>query len=64
MWRALEEGNISVTKSETAFVSIGADHACEHLKRMKVHSGLVGISSNANARQSLFLASRDMLYSR
>ncbi len=65
MWRALEEGNISVTKSETAFVSIGADHACEHLKRMmKVHSGLVGISSNANARQRFFLASRDMLYSR
>jgi hypothetical protein len=60
-WRELEGGNISVTKSGTAFVSIGADHACEHLNRMmKVHSGLVGISNNANARQQFFLASPEM----
>ncbi len=51
-WQELEDGNISVTKSEIPFVSIGADHACEHLNRMlKVHSVLVGISNNANARQ-------------
>ena len=51
-WRELEEGNISVTKSAIPFVSIGADHACEHLnKLMKVHAGLAGISNNPNARQ-------------
>ena len=54
-WRELEDGNISVTKSEILFVSIGADHDCEHLNRMmKVHSGLVGISNNANTRQLVF----------
>ena len=38
-WRELQEGNVSVTKSEVPFVSIGADHACEQLnKMMKVHS--------------------------
>ena len=57
-WQNLNDGNISVTKSEIPFVSIGADHACEHLNRMmKVHSGLVGISKNANARQRFFLDS-------
>ena len=60
-WKELENGNISVTKSEIPFVSIGADHACEHLNRMlKVHSGLVGISNNSNARQQFFLASPEM----
>ena len=59
--RELEDGNISVTKSKIPFVSIGADHACEHLNRMmKVHSGLVGISNNANARQRFFLASPEL----
>ena len=56
-WRELEEGNISVTKSAIPFVSIGADHACEHLnKLMKVHAGLAGISNNPNARQRFFMA--------
>jgi hypothetical protein len=56
-WRELELGNISVTKSAVPFVSIGADHACEHLnKLMKVHAGLIGISNNANARQRFFVA--------
>ena len=60
-WKELEDGNISVTKSEIPFVSIGSDHACEHLNRMiKVHSSLVGISNNANARQRFFLASPEM----
>ncbi len=60
-WRELDNGNISVTKSEIPFVSVGADHACEHLNRMmKVHSGLVGISNNANARQRFFLASPEI----
>ena len=54
-WRELEGGNISVTKSEIPFISIGADHACEHLNRMmKVHSGLVGISNNAKLIDSGF----------
>jgi hypothetical protein len=44
-WHELQNGNISVTKSETPFVSIGADHACEQVNRMmKIHSGLIGIS--------------------
>ena len=43
-WKELEDGNISVTKSEIPYVSIGPDRACEHLNRMmKVRSGLVGI---------------------
>lgn len=60
-WKELQNGNISVTKSSIPFVSIGADHACEHLNRMmKVHSGLIGISNNANARQRFFLATPEM----
>ena len=36
-------------------------HACEHIKKtMKVHSGLVGISNNPNARQSLFLVTPEL----
>jgi len=50
-----------VTKSETPFVSIGADHACEQVNRMmKIHSGLIGISNNANAQQRFFLATPEM----
>ncbi len=61
-WKELaEKGNISVTKSAILFVSIGADHACEHLNKfMKVHSGLIGISNNANARQRFFLTSPEL----
>ena len=60
-WGELEAGNISVTKKEIPFVSIGADHACEHLnKLMKVHFGLIGISKNANARQRFFLAGPEL----
>ncbi len=60
-WKELQNGNISVTKSEIPFVSIGADHACEQVNRMmKIHSGLVGISNNANARQRFFLATPEM----
>src|SRR6218665_3813987 len=41
-----------ISKNDIPFVSIGADHACEHLnKLMKMRAGLVGISNNANARQ-------------
>lgn len=51
-WEELRAGNISVTKSVIPFVSVGADHACEHLnKLMKISSGIIGISNNANARQ-------------
>jgi len=60
-WQALADGNVSVTKSEIPFVSVGADHACEHLNRMmKVHSGLLKISNNPNARQRFFLAAPEM----
>ena len=60
-WRELEESNISVTKSTIPFMSIGADHACEHLnKLMKVHVGLIGISINPNARQRFLLAAPEL----
>jgi len=43
------------------FVSIGADHACEHLNKLtKIHAGLVGISNNANARQRFFLVTPEL----
>ncbi len=59
--RELQDGNISITKSEIPFVSIGEDHAFEQLNRMmKVHVGLIGISNNVNARQQLFLATPEM----
>ena len=55
-WAELQAGNIAVTKKYITFVSIGADHACEHLNRLiNIHSGLVGISNNANARQRFFM---------
>ena len=53
-WIELEESNISVTKNAIPFVSIGTDHACEHInKLMKVHAGLIGISNNPNARHDV-----------
>lgn len=56
-WNELQTSDISVTKSSIPFVSIGADHACEQInKMMKIHSGLIGISTNANARQRFFMA--------
>ena len=59
--RELEEGNISVTKSDIRFVPIGADHACEHLNKfMKVHSGVTGISNNPSARQAFFSAAPEL----
>ena len=60
-WRELEESNISVTKNAIPFVSIGADHACEHLNKLiKVHAGLIGISNIPNARQRFFLAAPEL----
>lgn len=42
-------------KNDIPFVSIGADHACQHLNNpMKIHSGLVSILNNAKARQVFF----------
>ena len=60
-WEELQAGNIAVMKNDIPFVSIEADHACEHLnKLMKIHSGLVGISNNANARQRFFLVTPEL----
>src|SRR3989442_439768 len=51
--KELEEGNLSVTKNDIPFVSIGADHAYEHImKQAKVHSGLVEISINTNVNEN------------
>ena len=50
-----------MTKNAIPFVSIGADHACEHLnKLMNVHAGLIGNSNNPNARQRFFLAAPEL----
>ena len=50
-----------MTKNAIPFVSIGADHACEHLnKLMKVHGGLIGISNNPNERQRFLLAAPEL----
>ena len=60
-WNGLKVGHLSVTRNAIPFVSIGADHACEHFnKQMKVHSGLIGISNNANARQRFFMATPEL----
>ena len=60
-WEELQAGNIAVTKNDIPFVSIGADHACEHLNKLiKIHSGLVGISNNANARQRFLLVTPEL----
>ena len=60
-WKELEASNLSVTRNDIPFVSIGADHACEHLnKQMKVHYGLIGISNNANAIQRFFMAAPEL----
>jgi len=60
-WKELEAGNLSITRNDIPFVSICADHACEHLnKQMKVHYGLIGISNNANARQRFFMATPEL----
>ena len=54
-WYELVGGSLSVSKNGIPFTSVGEDHACEHLNRqLKVKSGLVGISNNANARQMFF----------
>lgn len=60
-WEELRAGNISVTKSVIPFVSVGADHACEHLnKLMKISSGIIGISNSANARQRFFMVTPEL----
>ena len=60
-WEELRAGNIAVTKNEIPFISIGADHACEQLNKLiKIHSGLVGISNNANARQRFFMVTAEL----
>ena len=59
-WRELENGNISVTKSTTPFVSL-ADHACEQVSLlMKVNGGITGLSNNPNARQRFFLTTPEL----
>lgn len=59
--QTLQASNMSVTTNAIPFLSIGADHACEHLnKLMKVHSGLMGFSNNANARLHFFMAAHEL----
>ena len=60
-WQEFNNGNISVSKSNIPFVSIGGDHACEQLnKYMKSHSSLIGISNDLNARQRFFMAAPEL----
>ena len=50
-----------LNKNAIPFVSIGADHACEHLNKViEVHAGLIGMSNNPNARQRFFLAAPEL----
>lgn len=53
-WKELKNDNLSVTKITIPFASIGADHACEEVNKTQVHSDLIGISNNGNARQCFF----------
>ena len=49
-WKELLD-NMSVTNSLILFVSIETDHAHKNLiKLVKINSGIVPISNNANAR--------------
>jgi len=60
-WHELQNGNISVMNSDIPIVYIGEDHACEQVNRMmKINSGLIGISNNANAWQRFVLATPEM----
>ena len=60
-WRELENGNISVTKSTTPFVSFAADHECEQVNLlMKVNGGITGLSNNPNARQRFSLTTPEL----
>ena len=53
----LKAGNISVNKRKISFVSIDADHACEHINMvMKIRSELISIPNHANDRQRFFMA--------
>ena len=56
-----KEATLQSQRMTIPFVSIGADHACEHLNKLtKIHAGLVGISNNANARQRFFLVTPEL----
>ena len=58
---SLKSGNISVTRSDISFVSIGPDNSCEQLNLLiKVHNGLIGISNDVNARQLFFLTAPEL----
>lgn len=50
-WRALQEGDFCVTKSDLPFVSLEVDHAGEQENKvLKVDGGITGIANNANTR--------------
>ena len=55
-------GNISVTKSEIPFVSIGDNQACEQVNKIiKIPSWWIGIYCKANAHQwFFFINTRDV----
>ena len=53
--------NMSVTNSLILFVSIETDHAHKNLiKLVKINSGIVVISNNANARQRFFMVTPEI----
>ena len=50
-WNALKAGDLSVTKRDIPFASLGVDHAGEQENRvLKTYGGIIGIANNANAR--------------
>ncbi len=49
-WKVLEEGNMSVFKSNIPFCGLGVDHALkQEIKSLKVMGGITGITQNDNA---------------
>ena len=57
IWEDLLSAEYSVQSSSIPFIAKGNDHSGEHVNKiLKVPGGLVGISSNENARTHFFLS--------
>ena len=58
IWQHMLEGNFSIQKSDIPFTAISADHADEQQnKLLKIGGGIIGITTNENARLRFFLNS-------
>ena len=60
-WKALEDGDFCVTKSNIPFCSIGPDHGIEHENRaMKVIGGITGITQKEATLDKFFLIAPEL----